>query len=209
MLEVPVFYVTSEGQTRRIAERLAAGLRARGLDSQALDIHSADAEHLEWDRVRGAVLGASIHVGRHQKAAASFAAAHARDLEAHPSAFFSVSLSAASRNAREVDAARTLAETFAAQAHWHPDYVASFAGALAYSKYGWLKRRILQRVARKEGGPTDTSRDHELTDWAAVDRLAAEVAQRVHAPVPIAVGDARPARAAAKASSTRVPETTA
>jgi menaquinone-dependent protoporphyrinogen oxidase len=36
----------------------------------------------------------------------------------------------------------------------------------------------LRRIARKEGGPTDTSRDHELTDWAAVAALAADVMGR-------------------------------
>lgn len=214
MLDVPVFYATSEGHTRRIAERLASGLRARGLESEAVDIASDNADRLDWAHVRGAVIGASIHTGRHQRVAASFAAAHARDLEAHPSAFFSVSLSAASRNAQEVEAARTIAQGFVERARWQPDCVMSFAGALAYTKYGWLKRLILKRAARKEGGPTDTTRDHDLTDWVAVDRLAADIAQRVHAPVPIAIRTdrdvaGRTAADTVPAARARVPETTA
>jgi menaquinone-dependent protoporphyrinogen IX oxidase len=38
MCEVPVFYATSEGQTRRIAERLADQIRRHGLDSRAVAI---------------------------------------------------------------------------------------------------------------------------------------------------------------------------
>lgn len=192
MLEVPVFYATTEGHTRRIAERLAAGLRARGLDSAAVSVEAAASNGIDWEHLRGAVLGASIHLGRHQRAAASFAAAHAREFQEHPSAFFSVSLSAASRNEREVEAARAAAHAFVERVHWHPDCVTSFAGALPYTRYGWLKRLILRQIARREGGPTDTRRDYDLTDWVAVDRLAAELAERVHAPVPITGHDRDP-----------------
>jgi menaquinone-dependent protoporphyrinogen oxidase len=55
---------------------------------------------------------------------------------------------------------------------WHPQNVASFAGALAYSKYGFLKRFVMQRVARGVGEPTDPTRDYEYTDWEAVTRFA-------------------------------------
>jgi menaquinone-dependent protoporphyrinogen IX oxidase len=30
----------------------------------------------------------------------------------------------------------------------------------------------MKRIARKEGAPTDTSRDYEFTDWTRVDALA-------------------------------------
>jgi menaquinone-dependent protoporphyrinogen IX oxidase len=40
MRDVPVFYATTEGQTRRIAERIAADLQARGLPGAAGDAHA-------------------------------------------------------------------------------------------------------------------------------------------------------------------------
>ena len=48
MCEVPVFYATTEGQTRRIAERFAAQLRELALDSRAIAIGSADAGAIDW-----------------------------------------------------------------------------------------------------------------------------------------------------------------
>jgi menaquinone-dependent protoporphyrinogen oxidase len=33
----------------------------------------------------------------------------------------------------------------------------------------------MRRIARKEGAPTDTSRDHELTDWPALDRFVSDL----------------------------------
>jgi menaquinone-dependent protoporphyrinogen oxidase len=179
MCTVPVLYATSEGQTRRIAERLVDVLRQQGLSSAAIDISSARADAIDWLRVRGAVIAASIHVGRHQRAACEFARAHAARLGAVPSMFVSVSLSAASKHESERAAAQRLADGFATAAGWQPWKVACIAGRLAYTQYGLLTRWFMKRIARKEGGPTDTSRDHELTDWRAVDELAVNLADRV------------------------------
>jgi menaquinone-dependent protoporphyrinogen oxidase len=183
MIDVPVFYATTEGQTARIAEFLAASLRQVGLESEALAVASREAAGLDWSRIRGTLLGASVHFGKHQRAAAVFARAHRVALNAHPSAFFSVSLSAASSNPDERVAARAIAQRFTEVAHWRPSEIACLAGALAYRKYGWLKRMIMRRIARKEGGPTDTSQDHELTNWDDVERLAGDMAARIQASV--------------------------
>ena len=44
MCEVPVLYATSEGQTRRIAERIAERLRQDGVDAKAILIGSKEAD---------------------------------------------------------------------------------------------------------------------------------------------------------------------
>ena len=59
----------------------------------------------------------------------------------------------------------------------------SLAGRLAYSKYNFIVRLLMKRIARKEGGPTDTSRDYEFTDWSRVESLAHEFATQVRARV--------------------------
>jgi hypothetical protein len=93
---VPVFYATTEGQTRLVAEQIASTLRQQGLVSEACEISTA-MPPVDWLNVAGVVLGASIYAGRHQKTAVEFARNEARHLSARPSAFFSVSLSAGSR----------------------------------------------------------------------------------------------------------------
>jgi menaquinone-dependent protoporphyrinogen oxidase len=171
-LGVPVLYATTNGQTQRIAERIAARLRARGLESAAFDVASAEAGSIDWKEVDGIVLGASLYRGKYQPRAVEFARTHRDALNARPSAFFGVSLSAASRNPEEVEAARKLAERFAERAEWKPSSIASFGGALAYTRYGFIIRFIMRRIARKEGAPTDASRDYDLTNWAEVERFA-------------------------------------
>jgi menaquinone-dependent protoporphyrinogen oxidase len=182
MCEVPVFYATTEGQTRRIADRIAERLRARGLDSRSIDLAGDEAAAVDWDRVRGAVVGASLHMQKHQSIAVEFARAHCHALSAVPSLFVSVSLAAASKNAETVDAARRLAERFATDTGWRPMRVASLAGRLAYTQYPWIVRLIMRHIARKEGASTDVSRDHEYTNWTSVEHLADLLAAQIHSP---------------------------
>jgi menaquinone-dependent protoporphyrinogen oxidase len=131
-------------------------------------------------------VGASLHMGRHQKAASRFVHEHAARLNAVPSAFFSVSLAAASKNPAEVGEAERIARAFPETHGWTPAFILSVAGRLAYREYNVLVRWLIKRIARKEGGPTDTSRDHELTNWDAVDRLAREMAVAIHARAAVA-----------------------
>jgi menaquinone-dependent protoporphyrinogen oxidase len=57
---------------------------------------------------------------------------------------------------------------------WRPARVLPVAGALAYSRYNFIVRFVMKQIARKAGAPTDTSRDYEFTDWAALDRFVNE-----------------------------------
>jgi menaquinone-dependent protoporphyrinogen oxidase len=179
MRDVLVFYATTEGQTRRIAERIASDMRARGFNSRAIDVSSVDPARVDWDNVRGVLLGASLHAGRHQRGAAMFAKAISPRLGLYPSAFFSVSLSAGSANPEEVQTAARVAREFASAAGWNPSEIVCFAGRLAYTRYGWLTRWMMKRIAKKEGGPVDTTRDHELTDWDAVARFTTRMADEI------------------------------
>jgi len=40
----------------------------------------------------------------------------------------------------------------------------------------------MRRIAKKEGGPTDTSRDHEMTDWTQVRDVAEELVRVMERP---------------------------
>jgi menaquinone-dependent protoporphyrinogen oxidase len=180
MSEFPVFYATTEGQTRRIAERLAALLHERGLDSRAIDVTSAEAQRVEWRAVRAVAVGASVHREKHQPAIEAFLRRYRDELNARPAAFFSVSLRAAAPGAADRDAARQVAVKLLTDTGWRPGQVTILAGRLAYTKYGWLMRWVMRRIARKAGLATDTSRDHEYTNWDEVARLADDLAAELH-----------------------------
>jgi menaquinone-dependent protoporphyrinogen oxidase len=65
-------------------------------------------------------------------------------------------------------------ETFFKQTGWHPTTVKPVAGALLYSKYNFLIRFVMKRVARKAGASTDASRDYDYTDWIGLDKFVEE-----------------------------------
>jgi menaquinone-dependent protoporphyrinogen oxidase len=125
--DVPVFFGTTEGQTRRIAERLVALLRAKGLTSQAIDVASSDAQYVDWTRARAAIVAASLHVQRHQRAAEAFVREHAAELNRRPSVFISVSLAINSEHQSERDAATRIAGELPASSGWHPDAIVCLA----------------------------------------------------------------------------------
>lgn len=180
MARILIVYGTTEGQTRKIAERLAAELGQLG---QAVEVRDATtvAEPLSEGAFDAVVIGASVHQGRHQAAVEHLVQANREVLERLPTAFFSVSLVAASPDAEDRKDAQDLIAAFCAKTGWQPSLTRSIAGALQYTEYDFLKRWIMKLIARHYGGPTDSSRDYEFTDWDDVARLAREFAQLVAA----------------------------
>lgn len=176
MPTVPVFYATTDGQTRRIADHIATVLCGRRLESRAIDVTSVEGSAFDWTDVAAVVVAASVHAGHHQRAAAAFVQRHRAELSARPSLFVSVSLSICSPDPRTVAAAEGIAAAFGTDAGWRPTRIACVGGRLAYRRYGLLKRWMMRRIAAQNAGPTDTSRDHELTDWPALTAVVGDFA---------------------------------
>lgn len=178
-----VLYATREGHTARIGQHLADALARRGLPAQL-----AAAAHLppgfRVAEYAGAILAASVHVGKHEPEMADFVKHHRLELEAMPTVFLSVSLSEAGaedssapaeRRAQAAADAQRMIDDFLEHTGWHPGRVQAVAGALLYTKYNFLLRLVMKRIARQAGGATDTSRDHDYTNWAALDHLVDEL----------------------------------
>lgn len=122
------------------------------------------------------VIGDPIRIGKHSKDLAGYVARHLNELAGVPSAFFSVSLAIASPNEDEHEEVHKIAQAFLEQCGWKPDLVAFFGGRLAYTKYGFITKRMMRHIASKEGGVTDMSHDVEMTDWDAVAEFADHIA---------------------------------
>jgi menaquinone-dependent protoporphyrinogen oxidase len=193
MANVLIAYATREGQTEKIARRVAQTLAAQGHAGELFDADQR-ALLLELERFQAAIVCAPIHAGGYPRSIVRFAREHKDFLERVPSAFFSVGLAVASRTSDGRAQTRPVVEKFIKQTGWRPKRVELVAGALVYSKYNFLIRYIMRRISKKEGGDTDTSRDYEYTDWNAVDRFAAEVVGEV-------VTDPKPAALARSAVS--------
>jgi menaquinone-dependent protoporphyrinogen oxidase len=168
---VLVLYGSTYGHTATIARRIGAVLEADGnlVTLRAGDAIPRGTSPRDFD---GVVIGASVIAGRHQRAVRAFARQHHHALNDVPSAFFSVSASAASFDEHGRSLARECLAKFLRQTGWYPALTESIAGAIRYTRYNPLVRWWMRRICAKAGGPTDTSRDHELTDWVQVERFA-------------------------------------
>lgn len=169
-----ILYGTGEGQTAKIAEQMATTISERGHEASAIDVRDRpDSSTLEgYD---AAVVGASIHVGKHQDEIRDFVTDNRDVLSEMPTAFFQVSLSSATEEKR--GAAAGYVESFLTDTGWHPDRIGQFGGALRFSEYGFRKRLMMKRIAKDlltEREEPDG--DIEFTDWNAVDAFAADVA---------------------------------
>ena len=122
------------------------------------------------------VIAASVGLGGYQKYIRRFAHEHAGRLTSKPSAFVSVNGTSPETLPEWRAASKRYIEGFLQETSWRPRWTAGFTGALCYSKYGFATRMVMKYLSRRQGGPTDTSKDYEFTDWQAVDRFAAELA---------------------------------
>jgi menaquinone-dependent protoporphyrinogen oxidase len=164
---VAVGYGTTEGQTARIAGLVGEVVAAHGYRVRLADLRDAGPDLLRG--CAGVVLGASVHLGKHQRYVADYVRRQRGALDALPSAFFSVSLAALGDRAT---AERYVAQ-LVQQTGWQPATVGLFAGALPYTRYGFVKKRVMRRIARGKPGSvgTDLARDYDYTDPDAVRRF--------------------------------------
>lgn len=169
-----VVHAGKYGQTRKVAERIAARLRDSGADVEIADVRTSPPDDL--DRYDALVIGGAVHQGNHLRALERWMRAHDTAINARPTAVFSVSLSASDVGGPgHADATNHLDELLT-RTGVVADRRTVVAGALAYRRYRPLVRWMMRRLARRKGLPNDTGSDVELTDWDAVDRFAELVA---------------------------------
>lgn len=170
-----IIYGTTYGQTEKIAGRIGAGLHGCGF---VVELCNAATERpvLPLEQYSGVVVGSSLIARGHQPAIRDFVGKNVATLNRVPSAFFQVSASAGSASPHARLAAQQVMQSFVEAIGWTPGLSASLPGAINYTRYNLLLKWYMKRASAKNGGSTDTSRDHEYTDWAEVDRFAMALA---------------------------------
>ncbi len=175
---VLIVYGTRYGQTARIAGRIRRVLVEREYDVTLRESSELSTE-LCPSQFDATMIGASVIRGHYQKRVGNFVRHHVWVLNRVPTAFFAVSGAAGSSNPLEREEAYHQAQAFCRDADWHPQLLLAVAGAIAYTKYDVITRWVMKRISRKEGRSTDTSRDHEYTDWVQVEQFADRFADRL------------------------------
>ena len=161
-----IVYGTTEGQTRKICQFLKE--EAEKLHHTVDICDATDNPFSPSTNFDAIIIAASVHMHKYQSAIHHYVKDHHEILNKIPSAFVSVSLTAASDDQESWQELEELTAEFLKHSGWQPRHVTQVAGALRYSKYDFFKKFIMRMIAKKESGDTDTSHDYEYTDWGEV-----------------------------------------
>ncbi len=178
---VLIVYASHYGQTARIAQSMADRLGAAGVSTMLARVDDIP-RLIPPATYDGIIIGASITYGKHQRSIRRFVGANREMLRRIPSAFYSVSGAECSPNEASRATAQQYIANFVKETGWQPPMAESIAGAMSYTKYSPIMRWIIRRISRKEGGPADTTRDYEYTDWEQVRRFADRFVEVLNAP---------------------------
>ena len=175
-MKILIVYGTTEGQTRKISHFMEAVLKDGGHEVTVADAPETPPSPSSYDAV---IIGASIHIHKYQSAVLRYITHHIEALNKIPGAFFSVCLAVASDMDEEHKEAAKITNDFLEHTGCKPLMTTHIAGALKYTQYGFFTRLVMKRIARREGRTTDTSKDHEYTNWDAVREFAEEFAVKM------------------------------
>lgn len=165
-----LIYGTTEGQTGKISRFVADRLGQEGHQTLVLNATEPTlaVDPRDFDAV---IIAASVHAGRYQSTVIHYVREHLVAISARPNAFLSVSLAAAGNDEDDIEGLKQCIAEFTHKTGWTPHRVHHVAGAFRYTTYDFLKRWAMKYIAYRQGAPTDTTRDYELTDWDDLTRF--------------------------------------
>lgn len=178
MMKLLIVYATSEGHTASIANFMADIAETKGLEVKLLDSATLTKPlpDKDWD---AAIVGGSVHQSTHQMSLRAFVQNNLKLLTQLPSAFFSVSLSAAVKDDMHQEEALSYVTAFLADVAWQPLETACFAGAIKHGEYDYFKEMVLRLLSRQLGGDTVKASDVSYTDWQGVKTFTEGFLQRL------------------------------
>lgn len=170
IMNILILYASKEGQTEKIAQFITDAVESHGHHATTLRANQIP-QDIDTDAFDAAIVGGPIYKGSYPAYLKKIVIDYCDWLNQVPSAFFTVCMAIHSKNIKEQQHARSFGSRFTRDTNWQPNMMETFAGSIKYTHYGFITRMIMRYIAKKEGGDTDTSRDHEYTDWDAVTRF--------------------------------------
>jgi menaquinone-dependent protoporphyrinogen oxidase len=181
MASILIVYATTDGQTRKICQRLEQVIEQQGHRVVLVAVQEAGGiDPAAFDKI---VIGASVRYGRHSPLIVDFIEQNRPILESRPSAFFSVNV-VARKPEKSRPEQNPYLQKFLRTISWKPKHLAVIAGKIDYPSYRPLDRLMIRLIMWMTKGPTDPAAVIEFTDWAQVEafgRVIAEMETPAHA----------------------------
>jgi menaquinone-dependent protoporphyrinogen oxidase len=174
MPRILIVYSTTDGQTRKICERLREVLERDEHQADLVPVADAvDAGLGTYDKL---VVGASIRYGKHRPAIVDFIQRNAQVLNRKPSAFFSVNV-VARKPEKNQPHTNPYVRKLLRRVAWKPREAAVFAGKIDYPRYGFADRQVIRFIMWLTRGPTDPNAVVEFTDWRQVEAFGGVISR--------------------------------
>lgn len=165
-----IIFSTTDGHTESICNYIGNILSKKD-DVKIYSIENISEELLNSaDKI---LIGASIRYGKHSKLIFDFVCKYKDILDSMDNAFFSVNAVARKSEKNEPDTNPYLIK-FLEKSSWKPKKMAVFAGKIDYPKYKFIDKHVIRFIMLITGGPTDTKKSFEFTDWSKVADFANE-----------------------------------
>lgn len=166
MSKILIIYATTDGQTRKISERLQQVIEQQAHQVTLVNVEDVGGiDPAAFDKI---VIGASVRYGKHSPLIVDFIEKNRLILESKPNAFFSVNVVA-----RKPEKCRPennpYLQKFLKRISWQPRQLTVFAGKIDYPSYRFLDRLMIRLIMVITKGPTDPTAVIEFTDWGQVE----------------------------------------
>jgi len=171
-----LFYATRDGQSQRIAERIADRLADHGILTLPQNLASLSLTPQSLTAVQLVVVVAAVRYGLPLPEAENFLAGYHTLREPPQLVLLSVNLTARKPGKDTVEGNSYLRKSIA-RYRLAPVLALAIAGRLDYSRYGWLDRQLIRLIMTLTGGPTDSKACIEYTPWDVVDAVAVRIAE--------------------------------
>jgi menaquinone-dependent protoporphyrinogen oxidase len=170
-----LFYATRDGQSRRIAERIANRLETHGIPALPRDLAGVSLTPSSLAAARLVVVVAAVRYGRPLPEAEQFLAGFRMLREPPQLVLLSVNLTARKPGKDTVEGNAYLRKSIVRH-RLAPVLALAIGGRLDYSRYRWMDRQLIRFIMKLTGGPTDPRTCVEYTRWDVVDDVALRIA---------------------------------
>jgi menaquinone-dependent protoporphyrinogen oxidase len=174
MAEILILYSTTDGQTRKICERLKQVIEPRGHRVTLASIEEQPGfDVTPYDKV---VIGARIRYGKHSPQVYRFIEANRWLLESKPGALFTVNV-VARKPGKSTPETNPYMRKLVRRIAWRPQLLGVFAGRIEYRRYRFWDRQIIRFIMWLTKGPTHPDTAVEFTNWQQVEAFGQRVSE--------------------------------
>ena len=166
-----IIYSSTDGHTKTICQKIIDSLNDK---DRATLISLDEVTKFDLSIFDKIIIGASIRYGKHNKQLYKFINMNKNLLNEKHSIFFSVNV-VARKQEKNSPETNPYIKKFLKNSSWKPKKIGVFAGKVDYPNYNFFDKYIIKFIMFITGGPTDTSKSYEFTDWSKVDDFAKQI----------------------------------